>query len=58
VIRWGEVWPPSLDVPETKNDLIIRTKIAGVDPKDVENKTLNSLLERTTIVKVDKQGES
>jgi len=34
--RWREVWTPSLDVSETKNDLIVKTEIAGVDPKDVD----------------------
>jgi len=32
---WGEGWTPSLDVSETKNNLIVKTEIAGVDPKDV-----------------------
>ena len=28
-------WSPSLDISETKNNLIVKTEIAGVDPKDV-----------------------
>ena len=34
--RWREGWTPALDVSETKNDLIVKTEIAGVDPKDVD----------------------
>ena len=28
-------WSPSLDISETKTNLIVKTEIAGVDPKDV-----------------------
>ncbi|MGQ9645184.1 MAG: Hsp20/alpha crystallin family protein [Thermodesulfobacteriota bacterium] len=29
-------WSPSLDVAETKNDLIIKAEVPGVDPKDID----------------------
>ncbi len=29
-------WYPSLDVAETKNDLIIKAEIPGMDPKDID----------------------
>jgi len=31
----GEGWIPSLDISETKDNLIVKTEIAGVDPKDI-----------------------
>ena len=33
VSPWEKGWAPSLDVTETKDKLIIKTEIAGVDPK-------------------------
>jgi len=35
VTRWGEGWSPSLDISETKDNLIVKTEIAGANPKDV-----------------------
>ena len=37
---WGltkcrEGWSPSLDISETKDKLIVKTELAGVDPKEV-----------------------
>jgi len=34
--RWREGWSPTLDVSETKDNLIVKTELAGVDPKDVD----------------------
>jgi len=51
--RWREVWTPSLDVSETKNDLIVKTEIAGVDPKDVDI----SLSGDTLTIKGEKKQE-
>jgi HSP20 family protein len=34
-IRERNGWAPSLDISETKNNLIVKTEIAGVDPKEV-----------------------
>jgi len=36
VTRWGEGWSPTLDVSENKDNLIVKTELAGVDPKDVD----------------------
>lgn len=51
--RWREGWTPSLDVSETKNDLIVKTEIAGVDPKDVDI----SLSGDTLTIKGEKKQE-
>lgn len=32
----GGPWYPSLDVAETKNDMIIKAEIPGMDPKDID----------------------
>ena len=29
-------WGPSLDLSETKNDLIVKAEIPGIDPKDID----------------------
>jgi len=38
ITKTGEVgeWLPSLDVTETKNDIVVRTEIPGMDPKDID----------------------
>ena len=36
VSPWEKGWAPALDVTETKDKLIIKTEIAGVDPKEVD----------------------
>lgn len=36
VVPWGKGWAPSLDLSETKDKLIVKTEIAGVDPKQVD----------------------
>jgi len=51
--RWREGWTPTLDVSETKNDLIVKTEIAGVDPKDVDI----SLSGDTLTIKGEKKQE-
>ena len=33
----GEVeWLPSLDVAETKNELVVKAEVPGMDPKDID----------------------
>jgi len=44
LMRWREGWTPALDVSETKNDLIVKTEIAGVDPKDVNISVTGDML--------------
>jgi len=29
-------WGPSLDLSETKNDLIVKAEVPGIDPKDID----------------------
>lgn len=36
VTPWEKGWAPSLDLSETKDSLIVKTEIAGVDPKAVD----------------------
>jgi HSP20 family protein len=33
--EFGE-WGPSLDLSETKNDLIVKAEVPGIDPKDID----------------------
>jgi len=33
--KWRDGWSPSLDISETKDNLIVKTELAGVDPKEV-----------------------
>jgi HSP20 family protein len=35
IMRVGE-WLPSLDVAETKNDLVVKVELPGMDPKDID----------------------
>ncbi len=32
----GEEWFPSLDVVETKNELVVKAEVPGMDPKDID----------------------
>jgi HSP20 family protein len=33
--REDSVWLPSVDVSETKNDIVVKAKLPGMDPKDI-----------------------
>jgi HSP20 family protein len=46
-------WRPSLDVSETKNDLVVKAEIPGIDPKDIDISLTNDLL----IIKGEKKQE-
>jgi HSP20 family protein len=37
-------WLPSLDVSETKSDLVVKAEIPGIDPKDIDISLTNDLL--------------
>ena len=37
-------WLPSLDVAETKNDVVVKAEIPGMDPKDIDISLTNGLL--------------
>jgi HSP20 family protein len=37
-------WLPTLDVSETKNDLVVRAEIPGIDPKDIDISLTNDIL--------------
>lgn len=41
---WEKGWAPSLDVSETKDKLIVKTEIAGVDPKEIDIKIRGDIL--------------
>ncbi len=41
---WEKGWAPSLDVSETKDKLIVKTEIAGVDPKEIDIKISGDVL--------------
>ena len=32
----GSVWLPSVDVSETKNDVVVKAELPGMDPKDID----------------------
>lgn len=56
--RWSETealgeWAPKLDVSETKDALVVKAEIPGVDPKDVQI----SLQEQLLTIKGEKQLE-
>jgi HSP20 family protein len=40
----GREWLPSLDVSETKNDLVIKAELPGMDPKDIDISLGNGFL--------------
>jgi HSP20 family protein len=37
-------WAPSLDVSETKNNMVVKAELPGMDPKDVDISYANGLL--------------
>jgi HSP20 family protein len=37
-------WLPSLDVAETKNDVVVKAEIPGMDPKDIDISLTDGLL--------------
>jgi len=37
-------WFPSLDVAETKNDLVVKVELPGMDPKDIDISLTDGLL--------------
>ena len=44
-VEWlGGEWVPPLDVSETKNDLIVKAELPGIDPKEVEVTIANGVL--------------
>lgn len=53
VAPWEKGWAPSLDVSETKDKLIVKTELAGVDPKAVDV----SLSGDTLTIKGEKKEE-
>jgi HSP20 family protein len=46
VVEAGEVgeWFPSLDITETKNDIVVKAEIPGMDPKDIDISLTNDIL--------------
>jgi HSP20 family protein len=51
-VRTGE-WFPTLDVSETKNDLVVKVELPGMDPKDIDI----SLSDGHLIIKGEKKQE-
>jgi HSP20 family protein len=43
VEEMGE-WLPSLDVSETKNDLLVKAELPGLDPKEIDISVANGIL--------------
>ena len=45
-VKTGESgeWYPSLDITETKNDILVKAEIAGMDPKDIDISLNNDIL--------------
>lgn len=37
-------WLPSLDVSETKNELVVKAELPGLDPKDIDISLTNDIL--------------
>jgi HSP20 family protein len=57
-LRWGELpafgeWVPRLDLSETKDSVIVKAEIPGMDPKDVEV----SLQENVLTIRGEKKQE-
>lgn len=50
---WQGKWAPSLDVSETKDNLVVKTELPGIDPKDVDI----SITDNTLTVKGEKKQE-
>ena len=40
----GREWSPSVDISETKNDLVIKAELPGLDPKDIDISMNNGYL--------------
>jgi HSP20 family protein len=40
----GGEWLPSLDVAETKNDIVVKAEVPGMDPKDIDISLSDGLL--------------
>ena len=40
----GGEWLPSVDVSETKNDLVVKAELPGMDPKDIDISLSDGLL--------------
>jgi HSP20 family protein len=51
-VRFGE-WFPSLDVTETKNDIVVKVELPGMDQKDIDI----SLSDGHLIIKGEKKQE-
>jgi len=51
-VRFGE-WFPSLDVAETKNDIVVKVELPGMDQKDIDI----SLSDGHLIIKGEKKQE-
>ena len=49
----GAAWAPSMDVSETKDSLIVKVEVPGMDPKDIQI----SLQENLLTIKGEKQQE-
>jgi HSP20 family protein len=49
----GGEWFPSLDVSETKNDIVVKAELPGMDPKDIDI----SLSHGTLILKGERKTE-
>ena len=52
---WAKGWAPSLDVSETKDQLIVKTELAGVDPKEIDIKIRGDVLTITGEKKEEKE---
>ena len=55
VRRFDEMkgWLPSLDVSETKNDIVVKAELPGMDPKDIDI----SLSDGSLVLKGEKKHE-
>lgn len=40
----GREWLPSLDVAETKNEIVVKAEVPGLDPKDIDISLSDGLL--------------
>ena len=55
ITPWEKGWVPSLDVSETKDKLVVKTEIAGVDPKEIDIKIRGDVLSITGEKKEEKE---
>jgi HSP20 family protein len=51
--REDSVWLPSVDVSETKNDIVVKAEMPGMDPKDIDV----SLSDSHLMIKGEKKHE-